>query len=223
MSRKIGGLFGRSAYGPLHELAVKVRQCVQAVGPLVDAWASGARQPSMDAAAAIDRLEGAADTIKNEIRANLTASIFSSTESARIKDVVHHLDSVAYMARLAARHVEVRRTPMPGDLGRGIQDLAAQVAGAFGQTVDILDRMRAATDATDREALARAARKLEAVTRSLDRTDEAHEKVLAALFAREAEMDPVSVIFVMRVIEAIEGMAKCADNAAEALRRLAAE
>jgi uncharacterized protein len=223
MSKTIGGIFGRNPYGPLHEFAIKVHECASRLPALIDAWRRGDRPAMHGVAAEIDRLEGEADEIKTEIRGSLSRSIFSSIAGSRIQDVVQAAERVADNARAAARLVEVRETLLPDDLGRDMSALAEHAVRSMALMAATLEKVRAAADRADHAAAAQALAALDELSRIQEKAVDLYEALLKSLFRREKEIDPVSVIFLMRIIEGVAGLTRSAENAGEALRRLGAE
>jgi uncharacterized protein len=223
MSKTIGGIFGRNAYGPLHEFSLKVEECAQRLIPVIQAWMSGDRERLHEAAADVDRLEGEADVIKNEIRGSLSKSIFSSVQGAKIKDVVKAAENVADSARMVARLVEVRETPLPEDLGVGLVELAELAARSMGALSGALAGAQPAADGANPSELARALAAVDTLPPMQEKAVDAYEVMLKHLFRHEKELDPISVFFLMRIVELVAHMTRSAENAGEALRRLGAE
>jgi len=218
MGKTIGGFFGRSAFGPLQELAGKVLACVDRLEPLFVDWIAGDRDAMLEHARIIDKLEGEADTIKSEIRASLSTSIFSTAESGKIREVIKATDDAADLARRVGRHVEVRDTPMPKKLGQKLIQLTGFSKRTTALLVTILTELDSAGENRNLQnnALAHFA-ELEELRHD---TQEHYGSLLENLFDREKKLDPVSVILLMRIIESVEGIAGCIENASESLMQL---
>ena len=221
MPKKIGGLFGRKAYGPLHELAIKVEECTGKLVPLYDAWAAGDYEGAGRVAKDIDRLEGEADTIKNEIRASLSTSIFSSVEGSRVREVVKSIDNAADLVREVARYVEIRNTPVPSEMSDGLKHLGRLAANTAKELAQVAGQVRKAFDRDNSEELNAALAKFDTMEATKQEAFQVENRLLAALFDREKDCDAVSVMFLMRVIELTKYVTKSTESAAEALERLA--
>jgi len=142
MPKTIGGLFGRSAFGPVHELALKVRTCVARLEQLVEALASGEAERVRKVAREMRSLEGEADSIKQEIRASLSSSIFSSVARAEVLLLVKTLDNVADECERLANLLTVRRTSLPGELAGRLRNLRVAVAATVEEMVGMTGELR---------------------------------------------------------------------------------
>ena len=76
MVRSILGLFAESPFGPLRELAHKVRECAEEVPPLFDALFEENYDAVRAKAEEISHLEHEADIAKDKVRDKLPKTIF---------------------------------------------------------------------------------------------------------------------------------------------------
>ena len=72
--KPLGGPFGRSAFGPLHEHITRVVDCVEVLPELVGHFVEGDHGVCIESAGRISELESKADLIKNEITAQTRAA-----------------------------------------------------------------------------------------------------------------------------------------------------
>jgi len=216
---RIGGLFGRSPFGPIHEMMLKVAECVEKLSDLVTTFREGKRRRVESVARAMDRLESQADAIKQGIRQHLSASLFSSIERAETLSVVSSMDDVADTCQDAARLVAMRRTPLPRELAgrfaRFAKLLGKQARELAGATADLQEASaRARGRAYVAEVLARLAPE--------DWEPHMEEHVLLTrLFEIEKKLDPISVVLLMEIVRAFGLVAGKLENAAEAVHRMA--
>jgi len=221
MPKTIGGLFGRSAMGPIHELALKVRACTSRLEPLLEAFAAGERKELRGRVHEMRRLEGEADTIKQEIRASLSGSIFSSVSRAEVILLVKTMDNVADECERLANLLLVRRTSVPPELVAGLRELQREVAATVEAMAGVTGALHDAEGRAPSSGQAR--RIIEAINRVARREHEAdrHEgRFMKALFAIEERLGPIDVIFLMRAAETLGRVADHAENTADVLRRL---
>lgn len=220
--KTIGGLFGRSPYGPVHEMMLKVRQCVEEAPGLLAAFAAGDWRALSAAAKRIDALEGQADDIKREIRAHLSTSLFSSVERSEILGLVHSLDEIADAAQDAGKLLVMRRTALPPELAAGVKDLGAREVQAAARLAGVTGRLAGAETAAGgggvdvRELLA----ELEAVARLEFECDEIQQELLKKLLAQESRLGALDIFFLMNIIRELGKIADETENSADGLAQV---
>jgi hypothetical protein len=220
--KTIGGLFGRSPYGPVHEMMLKVRQCVEEVPAMLAAFVAADWRGLEAAAKRIDGLEGQADDIKREIRAHLSTSLFSSVERSEILGLVHSLDEIADAAQDAGKLLVMRRTPLPVELAPGVADLGAKVVMAAAKMASVTGRLAGAEAAGGvggvdvRELLA----DLEAVARLEFECDEEQQHLLKNLLALEDRLRAMDIFFLMNIIRELGKIADEMENSADGLAQV---
>ena len=216
--KTIGGLFGRSPYGPVHEMMLKVQECVERVPGLLAAHAAG-DWPEMETSAGhIDRLEGQADDIKAEIRGHLSTSLFSSVERGEILDLVHCLDGIADACQDAGKLMSMRHTRLPSELASGYSELGARLVKAAQSmtaiTVKLSGEAGAKPDVTELMA------ELAAVGRLEFECDEIQHSLCRQLFTMEDRLGPMDIFFMMNIINQLGRIADETENAADGLSRV---
>ena len=219
--KTIGGLFGRSPYGPVHEMMLKVQQCVERMPEFIARHAAGDWDALARSAAEIDRLESQADDIKREIRGHLTTSLFSSVERSETLELVHNMDDIADACHDVARLVGLRRTALPAELGPGCGRMGAALARAAAKMADVTAKLSGAAGAKSaavpvREVLA----ELEEVARLEFECDEEQHRLQQALFAMENRLSTMDIIFLMNIIRDVGRVGDEMENAAESLARI---
>ncbi|HHN46065.1 MAG TPA: DUF47 domain-containing protein [Planctomycetes bacterium] len=218
---KIGGFFGRSALGPLNEQMIKVRETVEELPGLFDAVFAADAQALCASAAAIDRLEGQTDDIKDEIRNNLSRSFFSSVERSDVLSLVKVLDTIADRCSDLAKFAALRPTRIPEHLQPRIREIEQTVVKCVKSLAAAMGAIR---ELEERQALKHETPRIEEMLRSValneHLADRAEQAALEALFTCEKELDPVSVIFTLRLIEATGRVANAAENVSDGLRHL---
>lgn len=219
--KTIGGFFGRSPYGPVHEMMLKIQQCLEAIPALLAAEVAGDWDALQAAGRQIDAIEGQADDIKREIRRHLSASLFSSVQRAETLSLVHSLDEIADAAQDAAKLMVMRRTPLPRELAAGLAGLGEKLVGAGRDLTGITARLAGATPAgapAGHQDIQGLLAELEAVGRIEAECDALQQGLLAALFAREGNgPGAVDIFFLMNIIKELGRIADETENAADCL------
>jgi len=221
MGSKIGGFFGRSALGPLAEQMIKARETVDQLPALFEAMFKGDRDKLRAVVSEIDKLEGQTDDIKDEIRGQLSRSMFSSVERGDILALTKVLDTVSDRCNELAKFVSLRPTAVPAILQPKIKDLVDIIV----KTVDSLDfAIDTMHELEEKQALKHDMPRVEEMLRQVavdeHSADRCEAQALVQLFEHEKEIDPVSVIFLLRIIEATGRVADAAENVSDGFRRL---
>jgi len=221
--RKIGGVFGRSPFGPAHEHLLKVIECLEVLGPLVDAAARGEMQATAAAADDIRRLETEADEIKRAIRMQMTTSIFASVSRSEVMALTKAQDDVADECYKVAFELSVRKTEFPDFLTEDAGMLVEKITVSAKPLAEVsrrLDQSQGRLSGKDSEALREL---LEKARASVEAVEPVYDKLLRDLFKREDALRPLDVIFIMRFAEYADRVAKKVENVIDVLTRLVTE
>jgi hypothetical protein len=220
--KTIGGLFGRSPYGPVHEMMLKVRQCLEQVPGLLAAHAAGDWSAMEAAAGRIDGLEGQADDIKREIRRHLSTSLFSSVERTEILALVHSLDEIADAAQDAGKLMGMRRTALPPEVAPLVAELGAKVVLAAAALTGVTGRLAGAGPgaAESRVDVHELLSGLEHVGRLEFECDEQQHEILKRILAMEGRLSTMDIFFLMNIIKELGEIADELENAADGLAQV---
>ena len=219
--RRIGGLLGRSPFGPLYEQMTKVMCAVDELPRLMEALASGEEAGVTKSAARIRQIEREADDIKCEIRDRLSNSLFASIDRAETLLLVSGIDSIADDAQRVAKLVTVRPTPAKGKLGEDLVSLAGRAREAAERLLEILGMLRDLMDGPASRADADKVMERIAALGELDAAlEDAEIEVLRGLFEHEAELGAVDVMILMSVVRQVADTARRSENVADGIRRI---
>jgi predicted phosphate transport protein (TIGR00153 family) len=220
--KTIGGLFGRSPYGPVHEMMMKVNQSVEEMPALLAAHAAGDWDRMAEAAGRIDRLEGQADDIKKGIRTHLSTSLFSSVERTETLSLVHSLDEIADACQDAGKLLTMRRTPLPPEVAGEVKELGAKLVRAAAQLSDVTAKLSGGSANGDAGGIDvhQMITELEAVGRIEFECDEKQQEILKRILALEGRLGPMDVFFLMHIIKELGAIADQTENAAEGLAQV---
>jgi len=224
MARKIGGPFGRSAFGPLYEHMVQVVKTTRLLRDLARQAVANDYAGVGAVAQRIDAEEAVADEVKEEIRRQLSGSIFTAVERSDTLLLLGLQDDVADNANDTARLLSVRKTPVPESLRPVFLDFTEAVVRT---TEELLTRTEALHELLrgphDRAKLQKQAERLTGVREAQFEASQQHRRFLERLFTVEAETDPVTVVILMQVANRLASVAHSAENTAECLERMIAQ
>lgn len=219
--KKIGGLFGRPAYGPIYEHMLKVMDCLKVLDSIIQSFIDGDYAKIEKLMEETCKLEHDADIIKKGIRESFTKSIFGSSNRGDILSLLSQQDGIADTCQDVARLLTVRRTALPEELRDDILDLVDKVkdsveavARADEKMVDLLENPSSMD-------------KLEEVVELIEHTqkeewlsDQIQFRFARNLFNIEEKLDPVTVIFLLSIMRELGHIADHAENTADCIRRL---
>jgi len=219
--RKIGGLFGRSAYGPLYEHALKVQDCLRLLTPLVRAFVECDYEQVGRLAEQIHHSESQADEIKNDIRRKLSHSFLHSVERAEMLFTLKAQDDVSDSCEDVAQLLEIRRTHVPGRVAGQALKLAQQVINVGLVLVEIDGKLPGLEEASfPDEGIREVSDLFDRLRREEHDANLQKQEALRELFRSERELDPVSVMFLMQTMEQMAAIANAAENTADCIERM---
>jgi uncharacterized protein len=221
--RKIGGILGRSPFGPTHEHLLKVIDCVNALAPLVDAAVKGDKDSTERVAHDVHRLEEEADEIKSAIRIQYTTSFFASVSRSELMALVKAQDDVADECDRLAFELSVRRTRFPEHIISPFVDLISRLvsmARPLSESSRILDE---ASGGITADVVSKVSPLLDELRKAISEIDPLFEALLRQLFARETESNPLDVMYVMHLAGHGDKIAKKTENVTDVLTRLVEE
>lgn len=217
-------LFGRSPVRPLQAHMQKVRACIAELPPFFDAVAADDWDRAREQQEKIVRLEHEADRLKKDLRLQLPKGLMLAMSRRDVLDTLLIQDRIANMAKDIAglmlgrqmvfpdnmqetlRHFLERSVAAVDQAGRAINELDELVEAGFrGHEVDVVNGILKELDQVEHES------------------DEAQREVREILFRQEAELPPVNVMFMYRIIDSIGELADLAQRVGSRLQLMLAK
>jgi len=217
------GLFGSSPISPLQQHMSKALECATELPALI----SAACENDQDIVAAqqerIAALESEADDLKHSLRLHLPRSLFLPVDRRDLLEVLTAQDSVANRTKDIAGLVRGRRMHFPSDMSSRLITFANRSVDACRQAETTVNELEELVQAGFRGSEVTL---VEDMIQELDRieseTDTLQVGVRAALFAQEATLPPVNVMFFYKVIDSIGDLADCAQRVGSRLQLMLA-
>lgn len=201
-------LFGPSPITPIQQHMNLCEQSADILVPFLDAVLAGDWEAAEARAASIAGLENEADEIKKSIRLNLPRSLFLPVSRSDLLELLQVQDRIANGARDVAGLVIGRRMSFPAGIHEGLGSFLASSVAAVGLAREALDEL------SELITTGFSGQEVEFIEKILERLDHAeHEsdvqqvEVRRQLFALEAGLNPVDVIFVYKIIDRIGDVA----------------
>ena len=217
-------LFGRSPVRPLQAHMQKVRACIAELPPFFEAVAADDWERAREQQEKIVKLEHEADRLKKDLRLQLPKGLMLAMSRRDVLDTLLIQDRIANMAKDIAglmlgrqmqfppnmqeplRHFLERSVAAVDQAGRAINELDELVEAGFrGHEVEVVNEILKELDQVEHES------------------DEAQRDVREILFRQEAELPPVNVMFMYRIIDSIGELADLAQRVGSRLQLMLAK
>ncbi len=221
--RTIADLFAKSPFKPLHEHTLKVKECVDGLKPMVDAYLKGNFRDAEKLADAVIKLEADADQIKVNIRQNLPHGVFMPIERSDLLVFLHEQDEIADHAEDVALLLQLRKTKVPEELKVNLIKFVDTVIGAVDKLEVASSEFKDLIETSfGKKELDNAWKLLEEVNRKEGEADQLKVALMRRLFKIEDRFDPVTLFYMMELINRTDGIANHAEDAAGTLRTMLA-
>lgn len=219
--KTIGGVLGRSPFGPMHEHMMKVNDCLKMLRPLMEHFLEGDYRKVADCSRRISKLEHEVDMIKEVIKKNLSRSLFVSVERADILACLKEQDGIADSCEDVARLLEMRKTEVPQVLKGSLLKLTDRVVKAVEAVTEVTRELKNLAEGSyAKSELDKIAKSLRLAARREWEADELQLDFARKLFEVEMELTPVSVFFLINISKEVGAIADHAENAADCLSRI---
>jgi hypothetical protein len=217
----IGELFGKSPFGPLVQHARKVHECVKLVRPLMEACVREDYEEIHRLQDAVSKLEYEADLIKHKIREHLPRRYFLPVARVDLDRYLHFEDNLADAAQDFAVILLIRNTKIHPEL---VEEFLAFV----GQVLSVSETLSAAAE--DMETLAETSfggAEADAVLKRISglgegewKADRMQRRISQHIYRLEKELDPVTILFYEKILQALSAIANAAENTGDLLRAM---
>jgi predicted phosphate transport protein (TIGR00153 family) len=217
----ISKLFGKSPFEPLYQHMLKVKECLDLVGPLIGALLDGNRKKLEETAEKIFKAEHDSDLVKKEIRNNLPRGMFLPVDRGDILSFLKEQDKIADSAEDLAVLVTLRKMKVPKELKKELKDLVDKVliTGETAMAVSSEIKILAETSFGGSEAQ-KVMDTIEQLKIEEHEADKAQMKLAKKLFSIEKKLDPVSVMMWMQIFRELGMLANHAENVGDRLRMM---
>lgn len=195
-------LFGKSPIAPIQQHMTITRECAQTLTKFMDSAVAGDWDQAKELQKAITKLENDADKLKKQVRLQLPKSLFLPVPRSDLLDLVAVQDHIANTAKDIAGLMLGRQMEIPEKLVALMQEylkLAIDTVNQAHRAIDELDEL------LESGFRGREVDFVESLINELDKleheNDKAQVKIRAALFKLEAELPPVNVMFLYKIID----------------------
>jgi len=214
-------LFGQSPFRPLHEHMIKVKDCVDLLPELSEAFLECDCDKVYSVFQKICKLEHKADIVKQEIRNQLPKRYFLPVDRGDVFNFLLAQDAIADAIEDVAVLLTLRKTVIPGALKPDFKELIEKTMQTCVYAFEVSGEINklAETGFGGYEA-SRVSELIEKVGESEWQADKAQMNLSKKLFEIEKELDPVTIIFIDKIIVRVGKIANNAETTADMMRNL---
>jgi len=220
----IGNLFGKTPFEPLHKHILQVKECADHLKPLTDAFISGDYGKVEEIANNISHLEHLADKTTTDIRIHFPRNLFMPVDRGDILSFLKKQDTIADKAEDTARLIQIRKTRVPEEIADDLREFVNSVVAS----VDALEKAYSEIDKLMEGGFEDKERKIMLdLIKKVDyhewKADELQLKMTRKLFEIEDKLDPMTIFFLMRIINEMDAVADYAEDSGDQLRTMFAK
>lgn len=219
MVRSIFGLFAKSPFGNLIELADKVEECAEQVPVLFDAFFEGNNEALREISEQISHLEHEADVVKTRVRDGLPKSIFMAVDRRDFLDVLSSLDAIADCAEDVGILFSLRQMEPHDELIGPLKSLVRRVMATVSKACEIVRQLDVLADVgfSGREAT-RVLALIDELGRLEHEADLVQDDLARRLFSIEDQIKPGSLLIWNKIFNKVGDMANHAEKMGNRLR-----
>jgi len=217
----ISKLFGKSPFEPLYQHMLKVKECVDLVRPLMDAFLNEEDKRVEGFAKKIFKAEHEADLVKKELRNQLPKSIFLPVARGDLLRFLKEQDSIADSAEDLAVLITLRKTRVPEELKEELKDFVDKVLETYEMAMRVSSEIKLLAETSFSGTEARKVMELiEELKVDEWEADKAQMKTAKKMFSIEKEIDPVTLLMLMNIFKELGILANHAENAGDQMRMM---
>ena len=214
-------LFGRSPFGPVIEHAKKVYECIELINPVIKAWLREDWDEIERLRNEISRKEHEADQMKTEIRSSLPKSLFYPVPRGDLLRILNNQDNIADAAEDLCVVLTLRKTKLPESLTEDFQSLVDQVIETCSKLLNANEELETLMEVSFTGPATEKILKIVDEIGTMEwKADNKARELVKKLLALESQLDPLTIIFIMKIIEVLSDLSNYAENCGDNLRHL---
>ncbi len=218
-----GNLFGKSPIGPIQDHMLLADEAARELVPLFDAAVVGDWETANEVRKRIGKLERDADKIKGSVRTHLPKSMFMPVSRSDLLRLIATQDQIANRAQDIARILVERQMTFPEKLNKGLTEYVSLCVDASSHALRVIQELDELLEVgfSGRE-VTRVNSMIKEVGKIERRTDKLGNGLHTRLFKLEAELPPVDVMFMYRILGLLGELADHAEQVGQSLQILIA-
>lgn len=222
-SSYISNMFGYSPIAPLQKHMGEVHKAVCHLAPLFAAMVAQDWATVQAAQEKVANGEHIADDLKREMRHHLPKGLFMPVDRRDVLDVLLMQDQIANQAKDVAGVILSRKMHLPEAMHAPFIIFGQRCIDAAGQSLKVISTLDELLEAGFRGLdVDRVEAQIEVLNQLESETDVDLRALQRQLFAHEAQMSPVDVMFTYQILSAMGGIADYAQRVGSRLQLMLA-
>ncbi len=214
-------LFGKSPFGPLVEHTKKVHECVKLVRPLMEALVRQDYEEVHGLQDEVSRLEHEADQLKHEIREQLPRRYFLPVQRDELENFLRCQDKIADSAEDFAVILMIRKTKIHPDFEKDFFEFVDQVVEVNNTLMAAAEELQNLVETSFGGAEAQSVlERLSGLGEKEWKADRMQRALSRKMYDLENELEPVTIIFYEKILQALSAIANEAENTGDLLREM---
>jgi len=214
----------RSPFEGLYRHSQKIDECVRETRSCIFAYLDGNFEQADKHPDNVRCIEGEADKIKANVRSHLPKFILLSVSKSDFHQLLHDSDSILDYAEDVAVLLTMKRTTVNDDIASDIKKLTNKVLECVRAYQKVMEHMNVLIEVSftgkERNKVKGYIKKIHKYEHEADLIE---YEVSKKLFNIGDEMDPVSIIHMLKVIDRMGQIANKAENAGDKIRAMLAK
>jgi len=214
----------RSPFEGLYRHSQKIDECVRETRSCIFAYLNGNFEKADKHSDNVRFIEGEADKIKANVRSHLPKFILLSVSKSDFHQLLHDSDSILDYAEDVAVLLTMKRTTVNDDIASDIKKLTNKVLECVRAYQKVMEHMNVLIEVSftgkERNKVKGYIKKIHKYEHEADLIE---YEVSKKLFNIGDEMDPVSIIHMLKVIDRMGQIANKAENAGDKIRAMLAK
>ena len=217
--KEIYQIFSESPFKYLESHMVQVELCIREIELLMNGFLVGSFEQLSEHVEKINRAENEADLIKQRIRGQLPKSIFMPVAREDVLKLLHYQDNLADRCQDLAMLISVRHTVIIPQLREDILVFVQKNVLPATRVVELTHNMQNLLETSFSGPKAKVVLDLiDEVCRLESDADTAKFLLLKKMFNFESEMDTLSVVFLLKIVDCISLLADSSQKVANIYR-----
>ena len=218
-----GKLFGKSPFPPMKEHMKIATECAGHMPEAVRAFFENDKAALKEIRQSVSQLESDADKVLEELQHRLSKSVFLPVERRDLLDVLEMQEAIADRTEDIVGLMVDLPLEVPEEMHKPILMLTGRAADAVNAANDVVDKFDDLLETGFKGPEVKKTRSLirEVIAIETD-ADHIGTDIIHTLFAHTGDMDPISIVFLHRLIGWIEDLADYAEALAIRARLLLA-
>jgi predicted phosphate transport protein (TIGR00153 family) len=217
----IDRLFRKSPFKPLMEHAKKVLECVELINPVIEAWFDENWDEIEILSKKMAQKENEADETKKNIREGLPKSLFYPVPRGDLMRILKNQDDIADTAEDFCIILTLRKTNLPSELKADFRKFVDKILDVCQIVLEATEELDVLMEASFTGPEAKKILKVADTAGQMEyEADKMSQSLVQKLLKMEQKLDPLTIIFCMKIFEALGELANYAENSGDNLRHL---